>query len=60
MASDMDVLIELLKRWGVGFREEGFDIICEPGLHEKVVGENGLFVKYRFDSEGNFLHMETW
>ena len=57
--TDKDKLKSLLEEFGVGFDDDGEDVICEQGM-EKVVGYTSFFILFEFDKEGNFVQIGSW
>ena len=50
MGTDKDRLTELLTDFGVGFKEEENDIVCEVG-DDRVEGYAGCMIFFTFDTQ---------
>lgn len=57
--SDKEKLLNLLKDFGVEFREVDGAIECHEGM-EKVVGYSCFYVQFTFNDDGSFANLGAY
>ena len=54
--TDKEKLIQMLTDLGVGYEDDGRDVVCQAG-NEKVVGYPEFYTVFSFDDQGRFINM---
>jgi len=59
MTTDKERLKDLLTSFGVGFEEEGQNIVCREGC-ARIDGYAQFMTVFEFDAAGEFIQMGAW